>query len=282
VRPSPLDDLELQAPMIPFHLGSPDRILFCLFHPAAASGPAELAVLLCNPFGQEAVRSHRLYRVLAERLAAAGVPVMRFDYFGTGDSFGEDEAGDFDGWVADTRAALQELVGRSQARRVVCVGARLGAAVAARAAMGTAAVSKLVLWDPVVDGAAYLEVLRASHVQTLELAYSVPDPRWRSALAHDPQAFTDEAMGFGMSEALRRQVGQIGPHSLALPPGVAVDVLARASDAAVQAWFRLHEGQPGRRFRALEHSFDWTAEESRNTPLVPAPALALLTTAIRD
>ena len=165
---------------------------------------------------------------------------------------------------------------------MVCVGARLGAVLAARAAVGDTTVAKLVLWDPVIDGRAYLDLLRASHVQTLELAYSLPDPGWRSALANDPQAFTDEAMGFGMSEALRRQIGKVGAHNFPLPPGLAVDVLARSGDDAVRAWFQPQESQPGRRFRPLEHSFDWTAEESRNTPLVPAAALALLTTATRD
>jgi len=268
--------------MTPFHFGSSERTLFGLFHPAADGAPSDVAALLCNPFGQEAVRGHRLYRVLADRLAGSGVPVMRFDYFGTGDSLGEDDAGDLDGWVADTRTALQELVRRSGSRRVVCVGARLGAVIVARAAVGMSAIAKLVLWDPVVDGAAYLALLRTSHVQTLELAYSLPDPGWRSALAHDPQAFTDEAMGFGMSPTLRRQVGKIGAHSFPLPPGVGVDVIARASDEAVQTWFRTFETQPARRFRPLDHSFDWTAEESRNTPLVPAQALALLTASIRD
>jgi hypothetical protein len=268
--------------MIPFHFGPPDRTLLGLFHPAADGVPSERAVLLCNPFGQEAVRGHRLYRVLAERMANSGVPVLRFDYFATGDSLGADDAGDLDGWVNDTRAALQELVRRSGASRVVVVGARLGAVLAARAAVGASSVAKLVLWDPVIDGRVYLDVLRASHVQTLELAYSIPDPGWRSALASDPQAFTDEAMGFGMSEALRRQIGKIGAHNFPLPPGVAVDVLARSGDDAVRTWFQPQESQADRRFRPLEHSFDWTAEESRNTPLVPAAALALLTTAIRD
>jgi dienelactone hydrolase len=268
--------------MIPFHFGSPDRTLLGLFHPAADGTSSDRAVLLCNPFGQEAVRGHRLYRVLAERLANAGVPVLRFDYYATGDSLGDDEASDLDGWVADTRAALQELVRRGGSPRVICVGARLGAVLAARAAVGDTNVARLVLWDPVIDGKAYLDLLRASHVQTLELAYSIPDPAWRAALANDPQAWTDEAMGFGMSAELRRQIGKIGAHNFPLPPSLEVDVLARSGDEAVRAWFQPQQGQPGRRLRPLEHSFDWTAEESRNTPLVPAAALALLTTAIRD
>jgi hypothetical protein len=268
--------------MIPFHFGSRDRLLFGLFHAAADSHRGELAVLLCNPFGQEAVRCHRLYRVLAERLAASGLAVMRFDYHGTGDSPGEDEAGTLDGWVNDTRSAQQELVRRSGARRVVSVGARLGAVMAARAVVGFDAAAKLVLCDPVVNGADYLAQLRIDHVHTLELAYSMPDPGWKLALDNDAQAFSDEAMGFGMSEELRRQVRKLGPHNLPLPPGVAVDVLARPDDAAVKAWFEPHQAQGARQFRPLQHSFDWVAEESRNTPLVPAQALSLLMSAILD
>lgn len=268
--------------MFPFHFGPSDRTLFGLFHPAAGDAPADRAVLLCNPFGQEAMRIHRLYRVLAERLAGSGVSVMRFDYYGTGDSLGADDAGDLDGWVTDARVAQQELFRRSGSRRLVSVGARLGAVIAARAAVGAADVAKLVLWDPVIDGRAYLDLLRASHVQTLELAYSLPNPSWRNALVNDPHAFTDEAMGFGMSEALRRQIGKIGAHNFPLSPGLAVDVLARPADEAVRAWFETKQSQSGLCLRLLDHSFDWTAEESRNSPLVPAAALALLTAAICD
>jgi pimeloyl-ACP methyl ester carboxylesterase len=268
--------------MSPFHFGPDDRRLFGLFHPAADAGGSDAAALLCNPFGQEAVRSHRLYRVLAERLAASGVASMRFDYHGTGDSPGDDEAGTLDGWVNDTRVALQELRKRSGARRLVCVGARLGAVVAARASVGAESVAKLVLCDPVVNGPDYLAQMRVDHVRTLELAYSLPDPAWRTSLADDPQAFSDEAMGFGMSEELRRQIRKLGPHNLPLPPGIAVDVLANPDDAAVNAWFEPQRGQGLRRLRPLAHSFDWAADESRNTPLVPAQALSLLMAAVRD
>ena len=154
--------------MIPFHFGPPERRVLGLFHPAEGDSPDDRAVLLCNPFGQEAVRSHRLYRVLAERLARQGIAVLRFDYHATGDSPGDDSAGDLVGWVADTRAALRELAQRSGARRVTCVSGRLGAVIAARAATGLAELQRLVFWDPIVNGADYLALLRVKHVDALE------------------------------------------------------------------------------------------------------------------
>src|ERR1700755_3241688 len=46
----------------------------------------DVALLICNPFGYEALCAHRALRVLAERAALAGAHVLRFDYRGTGDS----------------------------------------------------------------------------------------------------------------------------------------------------------------------------------------------------
>ena len=268
--------------MVPFHFGSPERLAFGLFHPAAADSREDRAVLLCNPFGQEAVRSHRLYRVLAERLARLGLAVLRFDYHATGDSLGADEDGDIEGWVGDTRLALRELAQRSGSQRIVCLGARLGAPIAARAASGVPGVARLVLWDPIVQGAEYLALLRVKHVESLESSYSLADPQWRLRLADDPEAFTDEAIGFSMSARLRQQIRKLGPHNLPVPPGIDVQVVAHPEDAAVATWFAPHAKNQERRLRPLAQSFDWTAEESRNSPLVPAPALATIMSTIRD
>ncbi|MEP6501827.1 MAG: alpha/beta hydrolase [Betaproteobacteria bacterium] len=271
------------ARMIPFHFGSAERPLFGLFHPAEGEPADDRAVLLCNPFGQEAVRSHRLFRVLGERLARGGIAVLRFDYHATGDSPGADDDGDIAGWVLDTRTALRELARRSGARSVVCVGARLGAVMAARAATGIAELRRLVLWDPIVNGPDYLELLRVKHVEALESSFSLSDPAWRARLAGEPAAFTDEAMGFAISPTLRQQIRQVGAHSLPLPPGVQLQVIAHPADAAVDAWAATFavRGIAAQRW-PLEESFDWAAEEERNSPLVPPAALVRLMSAIRD
>ena len=51
--------------MTPVRFGAAPAGLVGMFHPAD-NGATHPAVLLLNPFGQEAIRCHRLYRVLAD------------------------------------------------------------------------------------------------------------------------------------------------------------------------------------------------------------------------
>ncbi|MDE2122022.1 MAG: alpha/beta hydrolase, partial [Betaproteobacteria bacterium] len=87
--------------MTPLRLDPLGRDLFALHQPAAAGARRHHGVLICNPFGQEAIRAHRFLRVLSERLSASGFDVLRFDYFGTGDSAGTEAEADLDTWVRD-------------------------------------------------------------------------------------------------------------------------------------------------------------------------------------
>ncbi|HVQ29080.1 MAG TPA: alpha/beta hydrolase, partial [Vicinamibacteria bacterium] len=114
---------------------------------------------MCAPAGQEYLRAHRAFLQLAERLAALGFDVLRFDYFGCGDSAGDDHEGRLDVWLENTKAAIEEVEALCGSDRVSLVGLRLGAALAAQAQAGRGAPSALVLWDPVLDGPRYLEAL---------------------------------------------------------------------------------------------------------------------------
>ena len=146
--------------MTPFHFGSGARRLFGLYTPAHSGAASTRAALLCAPWGQEYLRSHRSMRLLGRQLAAQGWHVLRFDYFGTGDSAGEFDEADLPGWEADIEQALDELLDMAGARKVALVGLRLGATLAARvAARRRREVDALALWDPVLDGPAYLDEL---------------------------------------------------------------------------------------------------------------------------
>lgn len=144
---------------IPQRFGPAGHRLYGTYHPAVGRGRGGLAAVICNPWGAEALRAHRSLRVLAETLARSRFHVMRFDYFGTGDSDGGLTDGSVERWIDDISLASAELRALCGASRVVLVGLRLGGALAALAAQRDSSVGGLVLWDPVCSGSAWLEDL---------------------------------------------------------------------------------------------------------------------------
>ncbi len=143
----------------PRRFGAPDRRLYGTYHAATGRGRGGLAAVICNPWGGEALRAHRSLRVLAETLSRSRTHVLRFDYFGTGDSDGGLTDGSVAGWVADIAAASAELRALSGASRVVLVGLRLGGALASLAAQQDPDIEGVVLWDPICSGSAWLQDL---------------------------------------------------------------------------------------------------------------------------
>jgi uncharacterized protein len=106
-------------------------------------------------------------RRLATNLSLAGHHVLRFDYFGVGDSAGEGEDGDLDGWYSDIEMAVDELLEMTRNSRVCLLGMRLGATLAANFAKSRKEVDSLVLWDPVFAGREYLDEVSAEHTKWL-------------------------------------------------------------------------------------------------------------------
>lgn len=147
--------------MNPYFFGDSRQPLFGAYHPPRGKTSLGCGVLLCYPIGQEYMRCHRAYRQLANLLTRRGLHVFRFDYFGTGDSAGESDEGRPSVWRVNIGDAIEELQSNAAIDRVSLVGLRLGGALAALASAGRDDVDQLVLWDPVVNGAAYLRELAA-------------------------------------------------------------------------------------------------------------------------
>jgi len=101
-----------------------DRRLFGWLH-CAPSHSSDTGLVICKPFGYEAICGHRTFRAFAEAAAAAGFPTLRFDYLGTGDSGDIDAAADqIEAWSRDILAAVDEVRGRTGVRRVCLLGWR--------------------------------------------------------------------------------------------------------------------------------------------------------------
>jgi exosortase A-associated hydrolase 1 len=79
-----------------------------VLHPAVAGQGAKPGVLVIVGGPQYRVGSHRQFVLLARALAAAGYPVLRFDYRGMGDS--EGDARTFDSVDDDVRSAIDTLM----------------------------------------------------------------------------------------------------------------------------------------------------------------------------
>ena len=288
-----------------FFWGASGRRLFGVFHSPELLRPGQAlavsdhspepaaAVLICGPHGQEALRAHRLLRVLAERLARSGHPVLRFDPYGSGDSEGDDPALDLAGWVADVRSASAQLSRLTHRAPQIWIGLRLGAAVACRAAVSAPAAradpsaqdavspQHLLLCEPVLHGQAYLDTLARATVQTLEASFSIRDAQWRHGLHTQPHVLEREAIGFALGEALHQQLrGLRAAH--VVPPldsGLAVIMShrQRAELAEVGAWAAQH---PCAECQSIAYDFDWTAEEALNTALVPHALVHALQAAV--
>ena len=141
---------------------SPQRFYGCHHLPQVTRGKT-FAVVLYSPIGQEYLQSHRVLYQLAVLLAKAGFHVLRFDYFGCGDSEGEFTLGSLGQWTKDSHCALEEIQKRSGLTRVCLIGLRLGAILAAQVAVDCPDVDNLVLWQPISNGGVYLNELAEAH-----------------------------------------------------------------------------------------------------------------------
>ncbi len=208
-----------------FYFGPEGAKLFGALH-AGAPG-ARLGVVLCNPFGIEETHAHRAWRHLAEACAAAGLPTLRFDYAGTGDSEGDDlQPERVPAWTRSVHDAVQALKQHSGVRQVCLVGLRWGATLAALAATGRQDVVGLAAIVPVVQGRRYLRELTA-----MQAAMAAPT---RADASSDTGVM--ETGGFVLTEATRDAVAAVDLMQLPHAPAPQMLVLARHDLPGHERW----------------------------------------------
>jgi uncharacterized protein len=159
----------------PLYLGTRERRLFAIYEPAAAKDRRNRAAVLCQPWGTEYIHAHRTMRQLAVKLAANGFHTLRFDYYGTGDSGGEDFEANPAAAEADVESAVEGLKDIVGVARVSLIGLRMGATLAARAALRHREnVEALVLWDPIVTPEDAAGMLHRLPARTLAMLTETP------------------------------------------------------------------------------------------------------------
>lgn len=225
------------AEVVPFYFGMPPKRLYGCHHLPLVSPGRAFAVVLCPAIAQEYIQSHRVIYKLAALLSKKGFHVLRFDYFGCGDSEGDFEQGSVAQWTADVRTAIEEIQNRSGLTKICLVGLRMGAFLALRAAAPCRDIDAIILWDPVLDGTAYLSELSEAQRSFLrKLASEAPWSFlevWRHGISRAKQLKDrepDEALGFPMTTALRDELQVISVDASELPSEVRLLVLSHGEE----------------------------------------------------
>lgn len=144
-----------------FYLQGNGAPIFAWLHQLENTGCVNHCVIICPPIGYEQLHSHRALRHLADSLARASIPTLRFDWNGTGDSPGNDEdPGRYSTWLADIRDAATWMREQLGYRQISLIGLRLGATLGALATESIQ-IDNLILWSPVVKGRSYVREMRA-------------------------------------------------------------------------------------------------------------------------
>ncbi|MFC3549823.1 hypothetical protein ACFOLC_02215 [Lysobacter cavernae] len=177
----------------------------------AVDGARGDALLMCPPLLQDGIRSQRALWSLAQAQAVAGTTVLRFDWFGSGDSAGDSRELSWAGLQDDLGAAvsaLRDLSGVARPHQLALRSAALP--VLARAASNNEPVD-LVLWDPHLLGSAVVDDWRQQHRQQLHEAGRYP-------FGSDGNA-ADELIGFDLDPAWLDTLARQDANQWPLPAG---------------------------------------------------------------
>lgn len=245
-------------------------------HPAEANA-LRGAFLLARPMGLAATRSASMYRVLADRLARTGASVMRFDYHGSGDSPGEEADQSLADWARDieeAQACLRDACQPAAPTHIDWFGMGLGANLMLQAALRVPQPPRrLVLWEPIADGAEHLRALLHAHRQ--ELAMQL-DQAWPDLIAQglvqEPRV-PGSVLGFHIGPQLANDLQTLPALTHWLPLAVerGIDITLCAPEAASQACSHSLPASVRDRLHwvPLQTTTNWMSSEAMGAAVVP-------------
>ena len=253
--------------MEPFYFRKASKPLLGIYHPPKINMVQNVGVVLCYPMGQEYIRSYRSLVQLARLLSSAGIHVLRFDYYGCGDSDGDCTQGSFQQWIDDILAAVNELDKGCGLGKVCLAGLRLGATLAMIAGTKQSDIDSIILWDPVTDGKIYLEESISLHNKWLQGSFAKPQ-------LENPTKKIKELLGFPMTDSMREELVKINLLRFEQKP--ANNILIIETDEVTQNdWLKSHLQSIGvqTNYEHIPSAKIWHKNDMDNKGLVPTPIL---------
>jgi pimeloyl-ACP methyl ester carboxylesterase len=176
---------------------------------------------------------HRFLRRLACNIAEAGMPALRFDYRGTGDSAGSESDPDtVQAWLANVRRAVKWLREETGVTEVVLIGFRVGGLLAAQVAAQLGDIKGLVLVGPVISGRAYVREARALRSFVAQTTGVTAADSSSSGELEDDSRDGLNVAGFHLSSATIRDLERLDLRALTRRPAPRVLLLGRSNSPA--------------------------------------------------
>lgn len=144
--------------------------LFAMHFAPPPGTPCRRNLLVAQSFGEELNRCRAMVAMQARALARSGVGTLVLDAYGTGDSDGEFTDHTWAGWREDVEAGVAWLRGRTGGCDALW-GVRVGAMMAAEAALALPGIERLLLWQPVLSGRQFFNQLLR-----IRVAADIQDP----------------------------------------------------------------------------------------------------------
>jgi len=270
----------------PFFLEAAAGERYCLHH--APQGPCRGAFVYVHPFGDEMNRTRRMAALGARALAQAGYGVLQIDLAGCGDSSGDFGEARWQAWLDDVALARHWLERRHGGKAGVW-GLRLGALLALdHAARTEDKPARLLLWQPVLNGATYLtQVLR------LRMAGDLINDKAQAGGADSPQALRVllqggtpvEIGGYLLAPDFAAALDGLDANRLAPPLAVDWFEVVAAGDrpappAAQRTAAAWAAAGPAPRLRTVAGPAFWASQEITECPALVQASVAALAEAV--
>lgn len=206
-------------PAEPFYLKTGTSRRFCLYH-APGSGRACLGTFIyAHPFCDEMNKSRRMAAMQARAFTETGFGVLQIDLFGCGDSDGEFGNARWDVWKQDLAFAWGWLENRTSSP-IGLWGLRLGALLALDFANDwEKPIDKIILWQPVINGASFLNQflrLRMANEMLASTAGSVKTAGTSALRDRLANGETLEVAGYDLAPALASAIDTLKAAELAV------------------------------------------------------------------
>lgn len=226
------------------------------------------AALLLSPLFEERRAAHRAMTEFCSVVADEGVTVLHPDLTGTGNSPGALSRVTLADWAADLDAAVSFLLERAPGVPLYLVGCRCGALLAGwRVAQAPDEFCRVLLWNPVAGGRAYLAAARKRRM--IQDSLTAADER--------PPVHDREVEGQVLSDSLFDALSGLNLAGLPRPPDLRLfqcsfnERLTPDVQRLLRAW-----GEDGTQVETVVAQPFWNAHTPGGYEKIVVPARELL------